>query len=82
MNKNPFVRSVRPIETRLEDYLDQDNSYKIAIVPDGVGGYTATTNVNGHVFSASASEFNKALAKVQVLADNAIDDGLTVHEKV
>ncbi len=82
MSKRPsFVKSVRPIETWEQDYLDQDNSYKIAIADDGTGKFVASTSINGHQFAETASERNRAASKLQKVVDKAIDDGVTVHDK-
>jgi hypothetical protein len=80
-HKNPLVKSVRPVETWEDDYLQQDNSYKIAIKADGTGQFVASANVNGHQFSESASERNRAAYKLQKTVDKAIEDGKTVHDK-
>lgn len=77
-----FVTKVRPVDTRLDDYLDQDNSYKIAIRQEGDGQFVASTDINGHKFSVVNAERNRAAFKLQQLVDKAIEDGETVHDKV
>ncbi len=79
---NPLVKGIRAMETRLEDYLEQDNSYKIAIRTEPDGKFVASTNVNGHVFEATHAQRNRASLQLQQAVDAAIEDGVTVHNKV
>lgn len=81
MSKNTIVKSIRPLETHLEDFEDYaiDQNYRIAFAAEPDGKHTAKTEVNGHQFSATHPDRNKASLKLQQKVDAAIENGDVAH---